>query len=47
MYLLPHTDNNDIGDEGVKFLAQANWIKLTNINLGKNSITADGSKEIL
>ena len=37
--LLFYLDNNDICNDGIKTLANANWEDLESINLGKNCIT--------
>jgi hypothetical protein len=35
MYILINNlDNNNIGDEGAKYIASANWTNLTSIDLG-------------
>jgi hypothetical protein len=47
MYSLLYLDNNELGNEGVQYVAKGRWKELENINLGKNNIDDAGMRLIL
>ena len=47
MYFFPYLDNNAIEDEGVSYLITIKFIKLNNLNLGKNMITDAGGQKVV